>query len=145
MKFKGIELFGTYETSSGNSQVENGEIKYSDPDQTYVLSTSNRSWQQIEADVVYRFGKNDVTTSVPNTTKYPAQQYLEQALQLPTSTKVLVRMYQLNVLPSVLAGSSPATYSSKLNMNQKYNDYPTDNILSGGKFNGLVVQGIIGF
>jgi hypothetical protein len=30
-------------------------------------------------------------------------------------------------------------------VNQKYNDYPTANILAGAGFKGVVVQAIVGF
>ncbi|HBK88782.1 MAG: hypothetical protein U0289_01450 [Cyclobacteriaceae bacterium] len=146
VKFKGIELFGTYETSSGNSQVENGEIKYSDPTKPTFSALPNRSWQQIEADVVYRFGKNE--------RYYIGAKYnkVSGTAVFGTSTSATNINQGTRQDVSVERTSFGAGWFITRNVlfkaeyvNQKYNDYPTDNILSGGKFNGLVVQGIIGF
>ena len=54
VKFAGLEFFGTYEISKGNSQIENGEIQ--NPALGEITKLDNRQFNQYEADVVYRFG-----------------------------------------------------------------------------------------
>jgi hypothetical protein len=161
VKFGGLEFFGTYETTSGNSQVENGEIRYSNPTLLYQnldptqagVSTPyvmpKRSFTQIAGDVIYRFGKNahyfvgvkyntingtavfnQKTNAAANNGIYPVDR----------------RDITINRL-SVGAGwfiTKNVMFKGEY-VTQSYLNFPTENILSGGAFNGLVIQGTIAF
>jgi hypothetical protein len=59
VKFAGLEFFGTVELSQGNSQVENGEIQYTNPALGEVQKLENRKISQYPADIVYRCGKDE--------------------------------------------------------------------------------------
>lgn len=151
-KLGGLEFFGTYEMSEGNSQVENGEVKYSNPTLLYngsattIGKLNNRKFTQLEADLIYRFGKgekyyvgakyNTVSgTAVfgQSTTATNINQGTRSDISVDRTCFAAGWFVTRNVL-------FKAEYVS-----QKYHDYPTDNILSGGKFDGFVIQGVIGF
>jgi len=146
VKAGGLEFFGTFETTEGNSQVENGEVNYSNPTLPTFGKLSNRSFNQLAADVVYRFGTDE---------KY----YIGAKYNTVSGTSVFG---QSTTATNINQGTRKDVSINRLSLgagwfitrnvmfkaeyvNQAYNDFPTDNILSGGKFNGLVVQGIIGF
>lgn len=146
VKMGGIEFFGTYEVAEGNSQVENGEIRYSNPTLPTFSKLPNRKFTQLEADVVYRFGKGEkyYVGAKYNTVSGTA------VFGQSTSASNINQGFRKDV--SVDRTSFGAGWFITKNVlfkaeyvSQKYNDYPTDNILSGGKFDGLVIQGVIGF
>ena len=156
-KFEGLELFGTYEMTEGNSQVENGEVKYSNPTFSYnatpgnlaISKLPNRKFTQIEADLVYRFGKSEKyyvgakynrvsgTMVFGSTTTATSNLGINQGTRSDIAIERICFGAGWFITRNVLF---KAEYVS-----QKYTDYPTENILSGGKFNGFVIQGAIGF
>jgi hypothetical protein len=154
VKVGGLELFGTYETTSGNSQVENGEVKYSNPTLSYngvpgnltISKLPTRTFTQIEADLVYRFGQNEKYyvgakyNTVSGTAVFGQS---TTAANINQGTRVDVS------IDRVAFGAGWFITRNVLfkgeYVSQTYNKFPTDNILAGGKFNGWVVQGIIGF
>ncbi len=146
VKFGGFELFGTYETSNGNTAVENGEVQYSNPALPRFAKLDNRTWQQVEADIVYRFGQDEKYWIGAKYNKVSGTQVFGQstsAANINQGTRIDVSAERTS-----FAAGWFITRSIMLKgeyVTQKYNDYPTDNILSGGKFNGFVVQGSIGF
>jgi len=90
-------------------------------------------WNQNVGEVVYRFLGEQV---------YVGGRYNTAWGQLAGITNdVKVNRYQLGggwfVTPNVLA---KAEY-----VNQKYLDFPTTDIRNGGKFHGLMIEGVVAF
>jgi hypothetical protein len=146
VKFAGLEFFGTWELSKGNSQVENGEVQYSNTSLTEIEPLGNRQFRQLEADILYRFGKGEKF--------YVGAKYntLDGTLAFGQSTSATninqgTRGDVTVDRTSVAAGwfiTRNVMFKAEY-VTQNYKGYPDTSILSGGKFNGVVVQGIIGF
>jgi hypothetical protein len=147
LKVAGFEFFGTIELSQGNSQVENGEIQYSNPSLGgEVQKLANRKFNQYAADVVYRFGQGekffvgakyniaDGTMAFgQSTTTTNINQGVRQDVQINRASIAAGWFITRNIL---LKGEY---------VNQSYKNYPTEVIQSGGNFNGFVIQGSLGF
>jgi len=118
VKLRGAELFGVIERAKGKASAE----------------TTEREWTQYAVDAVYRF--------LPKEAAYIGARYNKAEGTLVGITgDVGAERWQLSagwfVLPGVLA---KAEY-----VNQKYNGYPANNIRNGGRFNGLMVEGVVAF
>jgi hypothetical protein len=118
IKVGGAEFFGQFETAKGGSFAE----------------PKLRNIRQNVYEGLYRFGDNDF---------YLGGRFITLNGQLLSKnyTDQSVNRLQLGggwfVTPNVLA---------KLEwVNQKYNDYPTANILNGGQFKGFMISGAVGF
>jgi hypothetical protein len=117
VKYRGLELFGNIERAKGRAATE----------------PADRTWHQNVGEVVYRFLGEQV---------YVGGRYNTAWGELAgVSNDVKVNRYQLGggwfVTPNVLA---KAEY-----VNQKYLDFPTTDIRNGGKFNGLMIEGVVAF
>jgi hypothetical protein len=117
IKYGGLELFGNVEQAKGRA----------------VTEAADRTWRQNVGEVVYRFLGDQV---------YVGGRYNAAWGELAGITgNVKVNRYQLGggwfVTPNVLA---KAEYVS-----QKYLDFPTTDIRNGGKFNGLMIEGVVAF
>ncbi len=118
IKFKGLELFGNFEQSTGKAANE----------------TDDRTWNQIAGDVVYRFGATE--------NLYVAARYNKVSGEMPGSgLETSIDRVQFGagwfVTRNVLA---------KLEyVSQNYNDFAPNDIRRGGKFNGLMIEGIVSF
>lgn len=118
VKFGGLELFGNFEQSTGRAANE----------------TVDRTWKNIGGDLVYRFGTYDKF--------YIAGRYNQVSGPLAGSgLEVSVDRIQVGggwfVTKNVLA---------KLEyVSQNYNDYASTSIFREGRFNGLMIEGVIGF
>jgi hypothetical protein len=118
IKFHGLELFGNFEQSTGRAANE----------------TVDRTWKQTGLDLVYRFGRSEKF--------YVAGRYNEVNGKLAGSgLDVSLDRIQIGggwfVTKNVLA---------KLEyVQQNYNDFAATDIRNGGKFNGLMIEGVIGF
>ena len=118
VKVNGLELFGVVERAEGRTATE----------------TRTREWNQLAGDVVYRF--------LPDERMYVAGRYNTAKGELAgMENKVSVDRYQLGggwfITPNVLMKAEW--------VNQKYNDFPTTDIRSGGKFKGYVIEGVVAF
>jgi hypothetical protein len=124
IKYKGIEFFGTYENANGRTSAEE----------------DMRNITQIAADLIFRFGKeeNFYLAGRYNTVK------AELAAQGPNFGKdnpVTISRYELaagwflnnNIMAKVAY------------INQEYKDYPSSSIFREGKFNGVMVEAVVGF
>jgi hypothetical protein len=118
IKFRWIELFGMYETSTGKSSTENAD----------------RNVQQIAADLIFRFGTNEKF--------YLAGRYNEvtgEASGIVNS--ISIKRYQAGagwfITKNILA---KVEY-----VDQRYTGYPEDHILYMGKFSGIMLEGVIAF
>ena len=118
VKFHGLELFGVVERAEGKAAAE----------------TTDRVWNQYAIDTVYRFLADD---KLFVGTRYNRA---EGALTGITG-QVGANRWEFGggwfITPNVLA---KAEY-----VNQKYFGYPDTNIKNGGKFNGMMLEGVIAF
>ncbi|MCB0660163.1 MAG: hypothetical protein KDC04_04465 [Saprospiraceae bacterium] len=118
IKYRGFEFFGTYEAVSGKT----------------IAETDNRKSTQMAVDLIYRFLANEqayvgvrYNTLKSRLSGYTADVSVDRtaiaAGWFPTKNLLLKGEYVI----------------------QNYNDYKTTDILNGGKFNGIVVQAVVGF
>lgn len=118
VKFQGLELFGTYETAAGRNANEN----------------DTRSFNQFAVDVVYRF--------LPGEKLFVGGRYNNVSAELPTFTD------KIKVDRVAFAGGWFLTKNVLLKgeyVIQKYNDFPTTDYRAGGKFDGYVIEAVVGF
>ena len=157
IKYKGLELFGTYEMANGNTALENGDVKYSNPAFTYNGDATlfnppklkDREVTQTAIDLIYRFGHSEQyyvgaryntvsgTVAFGTGSNAAANNGINQGFRQDVSIDRTCFAAGWFITKNVLFKAEYVT--------QNYNKYPTDNILSGGKFEGLVIQGSIGF
>jgi hypothetical protein len=145
VKIKGVELFGTYEVSKGNSQVENGEIQSTDAAQPGLSKLSDRQFNQYAIDGLYRFANNKMYVGArynvvdgdlafgQNTTQPNINQGIRDNVKVER-TAVSAGWF---VTPNILMKAEYVT--------QKYLDFPATDIRSNGKFDGFMIEGVIGF
>lgn len=118
VKAGGLELFGTVERAEGRSANE----------------TEDRTWNQYAGEAVYRFLEDEslFVGARYNTLSGPLQ---------GSGAEVSVDRMQLGggwfITPRLMM---KAEY-----VRQNYNDFPTGNILNGGRFSGLMVEGVVSF
>lgn len=123
IKFKGLELFGTYEIAKG---VEAATSTVPDPE--------TRKFTQMAGEVVYRFLKNEqvFVGARYNTVKGQLVGYTDD---------ISINRLQL----------SAGWYTTKNMMikleyvTQKYNDFVTTDYRNGAEFSGLMFEAAIGF
>ena len=117
VKFRGLELFGVLERAEGKAAAEAAE----------------RVWKQVAFDAVYRFCHDDLFVGV----RYNrAAGTLLGIADEVGATRVQVGAGWF-ILPGVL---TKVEY-----VNQKYFGYPAANKFNGGRFNGLMLEGIVAF
>jgi len=117
VKYKGLELFGIYETANGRS----------------IAETDRRTYQQYAAELLYRFGKDE--------NLYLGGRYNGVKGETIGGEDIDVTRFNIgggwfmtkNILVKV-------EY-----VNQKYDGFAETNILNGGKFNGFVAEAAISF
>ncbi|MCX2452322.1 hypothetical protein OQX61_13695 [Pedobacter sp. PLR] len=123
LKVKGLELFGTYETASGRTAKE----------------TDTRKMKQFAADVVYRFGKTE--------NFFVGAKYNTVTAGLANTTAI---SYNEDVKVERIAGAAGWFLTKNILLKgeyvvQKYKDFPTQDYRAGGKFNGYVIEAVVGF
>ncbi|MBD3629645.1 hypothetical protein [Cyclobacterium sp.] len=117
VEFQGLELFGTLEQSKGKAANE----------------SEDRTWNQVGLDAVYRFGAMDKF--------YLAGRYNQVGGEMPNGLEPSISRVQIGggwfITKNILA---------KLEyVSQNYEDFAATDIRNGGKFNGLMIEGVIGF
>ena len=123
LKYKGLELFGTYETMSGRLYTE----------------TANRSWNQLAIEGIFRF--------LPNEQAYLGLRY-NTATGRPSNTATITYAQDVTINRLAFATGWFPTKNLLLKVeyvNQEYLDLPTNDIRNAGKFNGFMVEAVIGF
>jgi hypothetical protein len=118
LKAGGLELFGTYERANGRTKTE----------------TTDRKLSQYAADVVYRIGATE--------NLFVGARYNAVKVKLAGMTN------DVNVNRYALAAGWFLTKNILLKgevVNQKYKDFPTTDYRTGGKFNGYVIEAVVGF
>jgi hypothetical protein len=118
VKVQGFEFFGIAEQAKGRNATE----------------TKDRTWNQYAGEALYRFMADDRV--------YVAGRYNTAKGQLVGITNdVSVDRYNVGggwfITPNVLMKAEW--------VNQKYNDFPTTDIRSGGKFKGYMIEGVVAF
>lgn len=117
-KYKGFELFGTYETASGRAKTE----------------TTTRNVNQYAVDAVYRFLKDESV--------FLGARYNAVSAELAGFTD------KVKVDRVAFAGGWFLTKNVLLKgeyVIQKYHDFPVADYRAGGKFNGYVIEAVVGF
>ena len=117
VKYKGLEFFGTIETSAGRNTVE----------------ADRRNYNQYAGELLYRFGNTE--------NFYIGGKYNQVTGELATGEDIDVNRFNIGggwfMTKNILV---KAEYVS-----QKYDGYAPTNILHGGKFNGYVLEAVIAF
>jgi len=117
VKYKGVEVFGTYENARGRNFSE----------------ADRRTWNQYALEGLYRFGEGEKF--------YVGGRYNQVDGKLAAGQDVKVKRFNVGggwfMTKNIMA---KAEY-----VNQKYDGYPTTSILNGGKFNGYVLEAVISF
>jgi hypothetical protein len=118
VKFGGLEFFGNFERANGKAASE----------------TSDRTWNQIGTDLIYRFGTSE--------NFYVGGRYNKVSGKLPVvNTAANIRRTAFSAGWFVTRNiQAKAEY-----VNQEYNNFPTSDIRNGGKFNGVMLEGAISF
>ncbi|MBK7869325.1 MAG: hypothetical protein IPJ74_00915 [Saprospiraceae bacterium] len=127
LKFKGLEVFATYEQAKGYAS--------SDPKAEGASKPEKRKVDQIAVEGVYRFLKNEQV--------YIGGRYntVSGRIDARTANDLTVNRYEL------VAGWY-ATKNLLLKgayVNQEYKDYPSSSIYAEGLFNGLMVEAVLAF
>ncbi len=115
---RGRVLYGNIETATGGGPSD----------------AANRTWRQISGDVVVRL--------LPNDMAYLAARYNTAAGEIAGAAA------DVNVQRVQVGGGLFITRNilAKLEyVNQTYNKYPVTNILNGGAFKGLMLEGAVAF
>lgn len=118
VKIRGLEVFGVLERAEGKTSTELAE----------------RVWKQYAIDTVYRF--------LPEEVLFVGARYNRAHGELAGITgDAGATRWQVGggwfITPNILA---KAEY-----VNQEYFGYPTTNIKNGGTFNGMMLEGVVGF
>ena len=118
VKFHGLEFFGVVERAEGGALTE----------------AADRQWNQYAADLVYRF--------MPREQVYAGLRYNKaNGTLVGIPQEVGADRWQVAggwfVTPNVLMKTEYVV--------QEYNGFPPANIRNGGKFHGLMLEGVIGF
>ncbi len=119
LKYKGLEFFGTYEIASGRT----------------IIETTSRQATQLAADLIYRFPreKQNFWVGFRYNTVTAAMQGIAQNITIQREAGSVGWFLTKNLMLK-------AEY-----VNQIYMNYLNTNILSGGQFEGWMVEAAIAF
>jgi hypothetical protein len=145
VKFRGLEVFGTYEIAKGNSQVENGEIQSTDPAAPALVKLEERQFNQLAVDALYRFagdrmyvgGKYNVVDGALAFGQSTTQPNLNQGTRDDVKIERTSLAAGWFITKNILVKAEYVT--------QKYKDFPGTDLRANGQFDGWVLEGIIGF
>jgi hypothetical protein len=145
LKYKSFELFGTYENATGNSHVENGEVQSTDPALPLLTKLDDRQFKQYAIDGLYRFASNRMYVgakyNVVNGDLLFGSSTVQPNISQGVRENVKVERTALAagwfITPNILMKAEYVT--------QKYLNFPAADLRSSGKFQGFVVEGVIGF
>lgn len=136
VKFGGFELFGTYEIAKGNTSVDNAENT-----PPALTAQPDREFTQLAVDGIYRFAQDKLYVGARYNTLEGKQIFGQTATNQGTRQNISVNC-------TAFAAGWFITRNVMLKaeyVTQKYSDFPTSDRFDQGKFNGVVVEGIIGF
>jgi hypothetical protein len=117
VKYRGLELFGNIEQAKGRTAAE----------------TSDRKWTQLAGEALYRFAWDDLYVAARyNTVKGRFAGF---------ANDVTVNRVQVGggwfLTPNIMMKTEY--------VRQEHKDYPANNIFNGGKFEGMMVEGVVAF
>jgi len=117
IKVKGLELFGTYEKSSGKANAE----------------SAKRDINQVGIEGLYRFFKNEQV--------YIGARYNKVSGDLNGLNDISIKRTEIS------AGWYPAKSLMLKGsiIDQKYEGFPSTDYRNGGKFNGVAIEAVVGF
>jgi hypothetical protein len=123
VKVKGLELFGTYETARGRTKTE----------------TTSRNANQFAVEGLYRLGKEENV--------YAGIRYNEVKARLANTTAIT---YSGDVKVNRFAAVAGWFLTKNILLKgeyviQKYKDFPSADFRNTGKFNGYVIEAVVGF
>jgi hypothetical protein len=125
VKFGGLELFGVIERAEGRAANE----------------TAKRTWNQYAVDGVFRFLPEERLYVAARYNTVDGPLFYGQGPLAGTTHDVSANRVQLGagwfVTPGLLLKGE---YVS-----QRYNDFPSIDIRNGGRFNGLMIEGVVSF
>ncbi|TZF86243.1 hypothetical protein FW774_04135 (plasmid) [Pedobacter sp. BS3] len=135
LKVSGLELFGTYEAAKGRSKSE----------------TAARDADQYAIDGVYRFGQNEdlfVGLRYNAVSARPANVAAIPATGTTPAIPAIVYTEDVNIDRVAFSAGWFITRNILLKgeyVVQKYKDFPATDQRNSGKFNGYVIQAVVGF
>jgi hypothetical protein len=118
VKYMGLEIFGTFETAKGRTAAESAERKVN----------------QLATDLIYRFGANENV--------FLGVRYNQMKGRLLGQTQ------DVTVDRFAIGGGWFLTKNILLKgeyVNQNYKDFAPTDIRANGKFNGYVIEAVVGF
>ncbi|HEU6451698.1 MAG TPA: hypothetical protein VFT57_09785 [Gemmatimonadaceae bacterium] len=118
IKIRGLELFGNIETARGKAANE----------------TTSRTWDQYSGEAVYRF--------------LPREQLYVGARYNTASGRLVGMTNDVNAKRFQVAGGwfiMPGVLTKIEYVRQTYGAFPINDIRHGGKFDGVMVEGAVGF
>ena len=126
VKVRGLEVFGVIEQGKGRTFAESADDK--------------RELKHYAADVVYRFG--------PSEQLYAGYRYNTVTADVRYGTGATAFNKEVGIDKNALGFGwfiTPSLLTKVEYVTQKYNDFPTTDRRSGGKFNGLMIEGAVAF
>jgi hypothetical protein len=117
IKWRGLELFGNVEQAKGRTATE----------------TSDRKWTQLAGEALYRFAWDDL---------YLAARYNTVKGRFAGFTN------DVTVNRTEVGGGwflTPTIMMKTEYVRQEHKDYPVTNVLNGGKFEGMMLEGVVSF
>lgn len=151
VKVIGFELFGTYEVAKGKNAVESGDIQYNSAtiDPTTFEEQDDRKFTQLAVDLLYRFGSREQFYLGARYNQVKGEQVFGQSTNTTQAAGINQGVRKdISVDRTAFAAGWFVTQNILVKgeyVTQKYNDFPTDNILEDAKFSGFLLQGIIAF
>jgi hypothetical protein len=154
VKFRGLELFGTFENTTGNTAQGNGEVKNATTGAS-LAKIDDRTTTQTAVDLLYRFGKFEKF--------YVGARYnvVNSEILLGTSGSNQGEVYDVSIDRTAFAAGWFITKNVMFKAEyviQNYTDFPgaytnvsttatyqDSHPFAGGKFDGFVIQGVISF
>lgn len=129
IKFGGLEVFATYEQAKGQSFTRNS-------DGSYDSNSDNKTTvNQIAGDIVYRFLRNENLYVAARYNKVSGDD-IEGTGNSASIDRIAFSAGWFVTKNMLLRGEY---------VTQKYNDWERTSIYSGGKFDGFMVEAVIGF
>lgn len=130
VKYKGLEVFGIYETSTGNNLSLNSE-----KGQYEFLGETERTVTQIGGEILYRFFKDEQV--------YLGAKYNQVTGELADGFDDKSSIDRIEIA----AGWFPVKNLLLKGeyVKQQYKDFPNTNGLYKGEFDGFVIEAIVGF
>ncbi len=124
VKFKGLEIFGTYEIASGVRQLT-----------TAAPNPPSRSFNQLAGEVVYRFMPRE-------------QVFVGARYNMVSGTLDATTPYDISIDRMQFAAGWFPTKNMLLKLEyvtQSYKDFAATDIRNGAKFSGFMIEAAIGF